>query len=86
MAFATVPAESFGVGVGDVKLVTVGDPSQIGLFCNLTPAAETDSDLYSTKSAEFFETGIPRADGLLVILVCCELYFGVDMLDTLGTT
>ena len=34
---------------------------------------------------KFFEMAVPQVGDLLVILVCCELFSDVDMLDILST-
>jgi len=50
MAFATVSGDLFGIGVSNVNLVRWSIIERTIL--HLTPAAEIDSDLYSTKSTE----------------------------------
>ena len=55
MAFATVSADLLGMSVSNVNLVRSSMMERTIL--HLTPAAEIDSDLYSTKSTEILRNG-----------------------------
>ena len=55
MAFATVPADLFGIGVSSANLVRWYTMERTTL--HLTPAAETDSDLFSTRSTQITWNG-----------------------------